>query len=86
VNQVGVNRYRIAHAGEHDVMYYWYQSRRRVIAQEWLAKPLLAWDALATGRSEGALVRITLPDSGNGAGQAATGFAAAVLAEMQRSF
>ena len=29
---VGVNRYAIAHAGENDVMYYWYQSQRRVIA------------------------------------------------------
>jgi len=80
---VHVNRYAIAHAGENDVMYYWYQSQRRVIAAESLGKALLAWDALARGRTEGSLVRIVLPDTGEEA-RPGRAFAVALLEEMQR--
>lgn len=76
---VKVNRYRISHGTQNEVMYYWYQSQRRVIATEYMGKALLVWDSIASGHTEGTLVRITSQDD-------AREFASAALAEMQRRF
>jgi len=41
---------------------YWYQSRDRVIASEYIGKVLLVRDALFSGRTSGSIVRIVVPD------------------------
>ncbi len=64
---------------------YWYQSRDRVIASEFLGKILLVHDALRTGQTAGAFVRIVLPDDPTAFNEGVS-FAAATLREMQRCF
>lgn len=48
------------------LLYYWYQSRGRVVASEYQNKFLLMRDALLLHRSDGALVRIVAPIAGGG--------------------
>ena len=74
-----VNRYVISHAGDNQILYYWYQSRHRVIAEEYAGKALLVWDALSSGHTEGSLVRVI-------SRQDTRDFAAGVLAELDRCF
>jgi EpsI family protein len=45
------------------VVYYWYQSRGRVVANEFTNKLLLVRDAVTEHRSDGALVRVTVDAS-----------------------
>lgn len=80
-----INQYSIQNAGQRYLMLYWYQSRGRIIASEYLGKILLVRDALFDGRTAGSIVRITLPDV-PGASEAATSFAADVIPELQRCF
>ena len=40
---------------------YWYHDRGRVIASEYWAKAYLVWDAMTKNRSDGSLVRISVP-------------------------
>jgi EpsI family protein len=58
-----INKYSIENVGTRKVMFYWYQSRDRVIASEYLGKLLLARDSLLTGRTAGSLVRVMVDDS-----------------------
>jgi EpsI family protein len=80
---IAVNRYGIQRAGQRMVVFYWYQSRKRIIASEYLGKLLLVRDAVWDGRTGGAIVRITLPDipSANDEG---VEFAAHLIPEVQR--
>jgi EpsI family protein len=50
---------------ERILIYYWYQSRGRVVADEYRNKLLLVHDALLLRRSDGALVRVTMPVRAN---------------------
>lgn len=59
---VVINQYNISKPGHRMVVLYWYQSRDRVIANEYFAKLMLVRDALAEGRTSGSFVRITMPD------------------------
>ena len=43
------------------VILYWYHDRGRVIASEYWAKGFLVWDAMTKNRSDGSLVRISIP-------------------------
>jgi exosortase D (VPLPA-CTERM-specific) len=43
------------------LVYYWYEQRGRRIANEYLMKAYLLYDALAINRTDGALVRVTTP-------------------------
>ena len=74
-----VNRYVISHAGDNQILYYWYQSGHRVIAEEYAGKALLVWDALSSGHTEGSLVRVI-------SRQDTRDFAAGVLEVLQRCF
>jgi EpsI family protein len=60
-----VNRYVVAKGGEQSVVFYWYQSRHRVIASEYRAKIALVWDSIRYDRSDTALVRVVVPVSGD---------------------
>ncbi|WP_240905747.1 VPLPA-CTERM-specific exosortase XrtD [Thiorhodococcus mannitoliphagus] len=54
-----VNRSLIQMGDERLLVYYWFQQRGRIIANEYLVKWYLFWDALTRNRTDGALVRIT---------------------------
>jgi EpsI family protein len=56
-----INRYVIEKGGERALVLYWYQSGERVIASEYWGKVYLVWDAMRTGRRDGAIVRILIP-------------------------
>jgi EpsI family protein len=58
---VTVNRYVIEKGHDRRIVYYWYQGRGRVVANEYANKAWLMIDAMRTGRSEGALVRAMAP-------------------------
>lgn len=56
-----VNRYLLKNGLMHAVVYYWYQGRGRVVANEYTVKLNLLRDAAFKGHTEEALVRIVLP-------------------------
>jgi EpsI family protein len=43
------------------VVLYWYHDRGRVIANEYWAKSYMIWDAITQHRTDGSLVRISVP-------------------------
>jgi EpsI family protein len=56
-----VNRLVIAKGEARQLVYYWYQSQGRVIADDWRKVVLLSWDRARRGRTDGSLVRFTVP-------------------------
>jgi EpsI family protein len=56
-----VNRYLLKNGSLQAVVYYWYQGRGRVVANEYTVKLNLLRDAALSGHTEEALVRIVLP-------------------------
>ncbi len=58
---VTVNQVLIEKGLDKQVILYWYQDRGRVVANEYWAKAYLIWDAMTKHRTDGALVRISLP-------------------------
>jgi EpsI family protein len=83
--QIKVNKYYIRNAGERLLMFYWYQSKRRVIASEYLGKLLLVKDSLLDGRTAGSIVRITMPDVAGSSTEAVT-FASSLIPQVDRCF
>jgi EpsI family protein len=79
--QVKVNKYSIHHGGQRMLMFYWYQSRQRIIASEYLGKLLLVRDALVDGRTAGSIVRITIPDAAGASDEAIT-FASGLIPQV----
>ena len=80
---VSVNKYSIENAGVRKTMFYWYQSKDRIIASEYLGKILLARDTLLTGRTGGSIVRLILADT-PAATSEGVAFAANVIPEVWR--
>lgn len=61
-----VNRYVIQNrTGERALVYYWYQGRGRIAANEFLVKWDLLRDAVVKRRTDEALVRLVFPISGD---------------------
>lgn len=58
---VTINRVLIQKGLDRQLILYWYQDRGRVIASEYWAKAYLMWDALTRHRTDGALVRLSVP-------------------------
>jgi EpsI family protein len=59
-----VNRYLVEHgSGARALVYYWYQGRGRVVANEYTVKLDLLRDALFRRRTDEALVRLVIPIS-----------------------
>jgi EpsI family protein len=56
-----VNRYVIVHGEERELVLYWYQSRDRVVADEFKAKFWVVADAMRLNRTDTALVRVIVP-------------------------
>ena len=63
---ITVNKVLIQKGLEKQVILYWYHDRGRVIASEYWAKGYLVWDAMTKNRSDGSLVRISVPVSDGG--------------------
>ena len=63
--QVTINRVLIQKGLDKQVILYWYQDRGRIIASEYWAKAYLVWDAITRNRTDGALVRISVPVGGS---------------------
>jgi len=61
-----VNRTVIQKGLERQLVLYWYQSHDRVVASEYWAKFYLVADAMRLNRTDGALVRIIAPVTGDG--------------------
>lgn len=81
---IAVNENVIQKDGARMCVMYWYQSRRRVIADEYRAKLFLMRDALVERRTGGAIVRIMCPADGT-ALEGAREFAAAIFPHVRRS-
>jgi EpsI family protein len=85
-----VNRLVIEKGLERQVVLYWYQSHGRVVASEYWGKVYTVLDALRTGRTDAALVRIIAPVRGQGraaeieATETATRFAKALFPLLDR--
>jgi EpsI family protein len=59
LREIHPNRYVFAKGAEREIVIYWYQSRGRVIANEYVEKLYLVRDAILRNRSDGALVRFS---------------------------
>ena len=59
--EVEINRNVATLNRQQVLVYYWYQSRGRVVASDYWNRLLLVQDALKLHRSDGALVRVTVP-------------------------
>lgn len=58
---IEVNRVIIAKGLDRQVVLYWYQSHRRVVASEYWGKIYGVYDAIRLNRTDAALVRVTAP-------------------------
>lgn len=68
---IRVNRYVVSKGDDKSIVFYWYQSRNRVVASEYRAKFYLVADAIRYNRSDTALVRVVVPVFQNNAAKAA---------------
>lgn len=59
------NRYVIQNGNQRGLMIYWYQGRGDAVASEYWAKIYTVVDSVRRRRSDGALVRVTVPISGS---------------------
>jgi EpsI family protein len=82
---ITVNKYSISHESQRMLVLYWYQSKPRIIASEYLGKILLARDALLQDSTAGSIVRIIVPDR-PGILEEARGFASQLIPQVQRCF
>lgn len=58
---ITINKVLIQKGLDKQVILYWYQDRGRIIASEYWAKAYLLWDAMVSNRTDGSLVRISIP-------------------------
>lgn len=59
--ELPVNRVLISNGNHKQLVYYWFQQRGRIITNEYLVKWFVFWDALTKNRTDGALIRLTIP-------------------------
>ena len=59
IRPIKINKYLIQKGTEKELVLYWYHSRGRVVASEYLDKFYLIWDSIFKKRSDGALVRLS---------------------------
>jgi EpsI family protein len=82
---VVINQYYISRMDQRMVVLYWYQSRGRIIANEYFAKLMLMRDALVERRTSGSFVRIAMPDHPEVVSEGLR-FAEAVMHQVQLCF
>jgi exosortase D (VPLPA-CTERM-specific) len=83
---VRVNRAIIRRGGARQLVYYFFKQRQHVVTGEYAVNWYMFWDALTRNRTDGALIRLVTPLSGDETEVAAdarlTAFAAAASAEL----
>jgi EpsI family protein len=80
-----VNKYSISRENTRMLVLYWYQSKTRIIASEYLGKVLLARDAFLQSSTAGSIVRIIVPDQPGTIGEARN-FAAELIPQVEHCF
>jgi EpsI family protein len=80
-----INKFSIQNGGQKALVLYWYQTKDRIIANEYAGKGFMIWDAITKGRTAGSVVRIILPESPEAAA-AGLDFASLIMAEMKINF
>ena len=82
-----VKRFIIAKGESRQLVHYWYQSRGRVISQDWKKILYVGWDRATSGRTDGSLTRFTVPIIRNDEARAEAAFrdlAPRILAQLSR--
>jgi EpsI family protein len=59
--RVNLNRYVVRNGLDRQLVLYWYQSHGRTVASEYVAKMDMVVDAIKMNRTDGALIRVSLP-------------------------
>ena len=79
-----VNEVLYEREGRRLLVFYWFRERERILASEYSVKWYLVWDAVARGRTDGALVRISAPadDSEESAREACLDFMRSALPRL----
>lgn len=77
-----INRAQIQRPGNRALMFYWYQSRTRIVASEYESKIFLVWDGLLHSNPGGSIVRVMLPDR-PAAEQEGLSFASHLIPQVQ---
>ncbi|HWE48182.1 MAG TPA: EpsI family protein [Bryobacteraceae bacterium] len=67
---IHINRYLVAKGQDQSLVYYWYQSQGRVIADEFAAKFYLIEDSIRKHRSDTSLIRVVVSVTPNHLDQA----------------
>jgi EpsI family protein len=83
-SQFAANKYVIDNGEQQSLMLYWYQGRGRTVASEYWGKVYTVIDSVRLRRSDGAMVRVTVPlgDSEDVALRAALDLSTRALAEL----
>lgn len=78
------NKYVIKNGDHQSLMVYWYQGRGRAVASEYWGKVYTVIDSVRLRRSDGAMVRVTVPINGSEAMalESATNLANAAMAVL----
>lgn len=61
IGPITINNVLIQKGLDKQVILYWYQDRGRIVPSEYWAKGYMVWDAMTRNRTDGALVRISVP-------------------------
>ncbi len=61
---IQVNHYVVQNEQSKQMVLYWYDAHGRSFSSEYEGKVLLVWDAIRTGRTDGALIRLMTPFTG----------------------
>src|SRR5262249_5309803 len=80
-----INKYSIANSGQRMLVLYWYQSKNRVIASEYVGKLVLFKDALFRDSTAASIVRVIVPDQ-PGALDEGKGLAIEAMRQVRKSF
>lgn len=83
--ELTINRYSIQNSGERRVVLYWYQSKGRIVASEYVGKVLLIRDSVLRGSTAGSIVRVIVPDTPESV-QAGIEFSVKMIGELRRCF
>ena len=83
-SQFVANKYVIDDGNSRRVMLYWYQGRGRAVASEYWGKVYTVIDSVRLRRSDGAMVRVTVPigDSEDAASKAAVDLATKTMGAL----
>jgi EpsI family protein len=81
---ITVNEYVVQQDQDRRMVFYWYQGRGRVVANEYSGKFWMVADAISRNRSDGALVRLvtSMSDGETSARARLTGFAQILLPDL----